>query len=156
MANASLLPRENRFEFWALSFFRHLSFVIRHSPSIALRLLPIVCMNDLRFAFRQLLKNPAFTAVAVLTLALGIGANTALFSVVYGVLISPYPYAKPGEIWTPGLRSSSANQRMRPYRLNEYLELRKLSSFADVMATGPGSVLLTGEFLPESLIGIRL
>src|SRR5881628_2665680 len=113
-------------------------------------------MNDLRFAFRQLLKNPGFTAVALLSLALGIGANTALFSVVYGVLISPYPYAKPGEIWTPGLRSSSANQRMRPYRLNEYLELRKLSSFADVMATGPGSVLLTGEFLPESLIGIRL
>jgi hypothetical protein len=48
-------------------------------------------MNDLRFAFRQLLKNPGFTAVAVLTLALGIGATTVLFSVVYGVLISPCP-----------------------------------------------------------------
>ena len=42
-------------------------------------------MNDLKFAFRQLLKNPGFTAVGVLTLALGIGATTALFSVVYGV-----------------------------------------------------------------------
>jgi predicted permease len=113
-------------------------------------------MNDLKFAFRQLLKNPGFTAVALLSLALGIGANTALFSVVYGVLISPYPYARPGEIWTPGLRSVNANQRMRPYRLDEYLEMKKLSSFADVMATGPGSVLLTGEFAPESLTGIRL
>jgi putative ABC transport system permease protein len=113
-------------------------------------------MKDLKFAFRQLLKNPGFTAVAVLTLALGIGATTALFSVVYGVLISPYPYAKPGEIWTPGLRSPNADQRMRPYRPNEYLEMAKLPAFSDVMATGPGSVLLTGEFDPESIRGIRV
>src|SRR5436190_969284 len=113
-------------------------------------------MNDLKFAFRQLLKNPGFTAVAVLTLALGIGATTALFSMVYGVLISPYPYARPGEIWTPGLRSAQANQRMRPYRPDEYREMAKLPVFSDVMATGPGNVLLTGEFAPESIRGIRV
>src|SRR5882762_9227219 len=113
-------------------------------------------MNALRYAFRQLLKNPGFTAVAVLTLALGIGAATALFSVIYGVLLSPYPYAKPQEIWTPGLLSPKANQRMRPYRLNEYLEMARLPAFSDVMATGPGSVLLTGEFAPESIRGIQV
>jgi putative ABC transport system permease protein len=113
-------------------------------------------MNDLKFAFRQLSKNPGFSAVAILTLALGIGATTALFSVVYGVLISPYPYAKPGEIWTPGLRSAKANQRMRPYRPDEYREMSKLPVFSDVMATGPGGVLLTGEFAPETMRGIRL
>src|SRR6266446_629786 len=113
-------------------------------------------MNDLKFAFRQLLKNPGFTAVAVLTLALGTGATTALFSVIYGVLISPYPYAKPEQIWTPGLRTADSDQRMRPYLLGEYLEMAKLPVFSEVMATGPGDVLLTGEFAPESIQGIRI
>ena len=58
--------------------------------------------QDLRYAVRMLLKKPGVTLIAALTLALGIGATTALFSVIYGVLISPYPYAKPEGIWTPG------------------------------------------------------
>ncbi len=112
--------------------------------------------QDLRFGIRMLLRKPGFTLVAVFTLALGIGAATALFSVIYGVLISPYPYARPEAIWTPGLRSVQADQKMRPYRLGEYLEMSRLPVFSEVMATAPGRVLLTGEYAPENIRGIRV
>ena len=55
-------------------------------------------LRDTRFGFRLLLKNPGFAAVAVLAIALGIGANTAIFSVVYATLLAPLPYPHPDQL----------------------------------------------------------
>src|SRR5438128_5742208 len=66
-------------------------------------------MNDLKFAFRQLMKNPGFTAVAVLTLSLGIGACTAIFSIVDAVLLRPLPYPQAEKI----VSLSEVNQQGR-------------------------------------------
>ena len=62
-------------------------------------------IQDLGYAVRSFRRSPAFVVVTLLSLTLGIGATSAIFSVIYGVLIAPYPYARPGEIWSPEVRA---------------------------------------------------
>jgi putative ABC transport system permease protein len=113
--------------------------------------------QDLRYALRGFRKNPGFTTVTLLSLMLGIGASIALFSVVYGVLIAPYPYAKPNEIWAPAVLGPNDPLRLwHPYPLREFLEIQKLPAFADVMATIPKPVMLTTPTNPENFYGVFL
>jgi predicted permease len=111
--------------------------------------------QDLRFAFRMLGRSRGTTIVALLSLMLGIGATSAIFSVVHAVLINPYPYARPGEIWAPGVRATTGRGG-HAYSLEEFLEMRKSPAFADAMATTVDNLLLTGEFTPETLTGVRV
>src|SRR5258707_3499409 len=67
--------------------------------------------DDARYGMRMLLKNPGFAIVAILSLALGIGATTAVFSVVYGVLVNPYPYANSDRMVHLVVHDATGNRR---------------------------------------------
>lgn len=98
-------------------------------------------LQDLRFGFRMLRKNPAFSAVAILTIALGIGANTAIFSVFYGVLLRPLPYPKPEQIVQ--LWEVNENGRHMSFADPNFEDVRAQSRSLEALAeysTGPQTV----------------
>jgi putative ABC transport system permease protein len=111
--------------------------------------------QDVVYAVRSFRRSPAFILVALLSLTLGIGATSAIFSVIYGVLVAPYPYARPHEIWAPQVRGTDGRGG-HGHSLPEFLEMAKLPAFSDVMATSGEQVLLTGEHAPEAFFGVLL
>ena len=101
-------------------------------------------IQDLKYAARVLLKSPGFVAIAVLTLALGIGANTALFSVVNGVLLRPLPYPRPSELVV--LSETSANFESMSVSYPNFLDWqRSNSSFASLAAYRNDDFSITGS-----------
>jgi len=111
-----------------------------------------ILLQDLRFAARGLMRRPAFAVVAAATIALGIGANTAIFSVVDAVLIRPLPYTQPDRltlVW--GTQGTQANQGVV---YADYVDWRRLNhTFADLGAFRGQSVNLTGGDAPDRLVG---
>src|SRR5438876_912944 len=92
--------------------------------------------QDFRFALRQLLKTPGFTTVAVLTLALAIGVNSAIFALINGVLLKPVVPVRPAEVVNVFTARQNASHDYRQFSYNEYRELRENGGdvFADVAA----------------------
>lgn len=106
---------------------------------------------DLRYALRKLARSPGFTFIALLTLALGIGANSAIFSVVYGVLFRPLPFADP-ELLVRVNTSVNGNTPFSAVSSPNYLDIAALSDvFTGVAAIAGGTVTLTGKGDPTDL-----
>jgi putative ABC transport system permease protein len=107
-------------------------------------------LNDLRFAFRLFLRRPGFTALAVLTLALGVGATTAIFSAVYPIIVQPLPYPHAERVHMIYERDKQDATTGLGYAT--FFDLaRDSKSFEQMAAMGQGSVTLTGGDQPQLL-----
>ena len=114
-------------------------------------------LQDLRYAFRTLRKSPGFTVVAVLTLALGIGANTTIFSLVNGVMLRPLPFRDPGRLVRVWESSPSRNWTFFSMSQPDFLDYREQNhSFERLAATMGFPVTLTEGDAPERITGLAV
>jgi putative ABC transport system permease protein len=114
-------------------------------------------LKDIRYAVRLLMQKPLFTTVAVVALALGIGANTAIFSVVNKVLLQPLPYEDPDRlvmVWTSMPSTGFFHNVVAPANFNDWRTENTV--FEDMAATGNLNFNLTGAGEPERISGLRV
>ena len=112
--------------------------------------------DDGRYGMRMLLKNPGFAIVAILSLALGIGATTAVFSVVYGVLVNPYPYANSDRMVHLTVRDNAGNRRFVNLNGPQLQQLRQARSVESAAAMEGWNLTTTEGDLPEDVQAVYL
>ena len=113
-------------------------------------------LSDLRYAIRELRKRPGFTVTAVLSLALGIGATSAVFSVIYAVLIDPFPYPGSDRIVELRLVDKAGNDRFTGLSGPQMDQLRQTKSLEDVTAIDYWNLTTTDGDLPEDVQAIYI
>jgi predicted permease len=114
--------------------------------------------GDIRYGLRALLRNPGFAAVAVLSLALGIGATTAMFSLIYAVLLHPFPYAGADRIMNPVVIDTQHPNEPYWFPLSEaqFDDLRLAAPVDSALGFNSDNMEITGGALPEDISGVYL
>jgi predicted permease len=112
--------------------------------------------QDLSFAFRQFRKSPAFACTAIVSLMLGIGATTAVFSVVYAILMNPYPYRDANRLVYLVVRDKAGHDRGVGLSPRQFQQLRQVSCMESVAAIQQWSLTTTDGDLPEDVQGVYL
>jgi predicted permease len=110
-------------------------------------------LQDLRYALRQLIHSPGFALAAVVSLALGIGATVAVFSVVYAVLMDPYPYRAPDRMVHMRLTDKSGQERYFGLTGEQWQVIRRSPAIEDAFMTDDWKLTVTGHDLPEDVQG---
>src|SRR5690242_94756 len=110
--------------------------------------------QDVRYSLRMLRRSPGFTVAAVLSLALGIGATTMVFSAIYGIVIEPFPYKDPDTLLSVNVRDDRGGGTWSSYFIDDYLDLEAQSrAFDGVIVSTISDVLMIGTGEPERLRG---
>jgi predicted permease len=113
-------------------------------------------IQDLRYSIRLLIKSPGFALTAILSLALGIGATTAVFSVIYAALINPYPFTAADRIMRLSVRTKSGSVDTVNLNPQQIRQVRDLPLIESVLAMDYHTMTLTGRELPENVDVIGL
>ncbi|MGC2162831.1 MAG: ABC transporter permease [Silvibacterium sp.] len=107
--------------------------------------------QDFRYAVRQLFRNPGFALTAILSLALGIGATVSVFSVIYGVLLHPFPYANIDRLANLSIRDAHGEIRDAWFTGAQLKELRKVHAFDGIATWRGANLTVTGRDVPENV-----
>src|SRR5262245_60028055 len=114
-------------------------------------------LDDVRYAVRSLRKRPGFSLVVIFTLALGIGANTAIFSVVHAVLLAPLPYGEPDRLVVLSAKNDKQNLTQQPISYPNVADLKEENRVFEHLAAVRGeSFSLTDGDQPERVTGVRI